>query len=196
MTAGLFKRFKLLPVQGGAAFDWLHDYSQFGSVDLRQLRCELSVRLPRHFECGFTGGFNAFQDRPTTPRLNQWAISEFHSTRGYVDVQDYYLFFVRKHLESGGQLEVRYGATSRGDLVMSALGEAVISDRLAINGGVSLLTPSGGQSVSGNARESWSMSLGIVIYFRGGAVCRPVNLHRPMFDVAGNNSFFTRLAGR
>ena len=196
MTAGLFKRFCLLPVQFGAAFDWLHDYSQFDSVNLRQLRYELSTRLPYQFEGGFMGGSNAFQDRPTTQRINQWAHSEFGSIGGYVDVQDYYLFFIRKHLNSGGQLEIRGGASSRGDIIMSALGEVALCDRVAVNGGISVLTPSDGQSIRGNVRESWSLSMGVVIYFRGGAVCRPVNLHRPMFDVAGNNSFFTRIVGR
>ena len=79
---------------------------------------------------------------------------------------------------------------------MGALGEAAISDRLAVNGGITMLAPSGGKSDQGNYRESWSMSFGIVLYFRGGAMSRPANLHRPMFDVAGNNSFFTRIIGQ
>ena len=76
---------------------------------------------------------------------------------------------------------------------MSALVEAAITDRLAVNGGISMLAPYEGQSIYGNHRESWSMSMGVVLYFRGGALCRSANLYRPMFDVAGNNSLFTRL---
>ena len=196
MTAGIFKRLDFAPVQGGVAIDWLHDHSWLGSVDLRQMRCELSTRSFRGLEYGFMGGFDVFQDRPTTRQINWLARRRDLGRRGAIDVQDYYLLFIRKHLDSGGQLEFRCGATEQGDILVSALGEVAINDRLAVNGGISVLTPSEGPSRYGNYRESWSMSLGIVLYFRGGAVCRQTNLYRPMFDVAGNNSLFTRIVGR
>ena len=197
MTAGIFKRFDFTPVHGGVAVDWLHDHSHFGSVDLRQMRCELSARSFRNLEYGFIGGFDVFQDRPTTSRINRLAFRRgLGVLGGVVDVQDFYLFFVRKHLDSGGQVELRCGSTERGDFIFNALGEVTINDRLAINGGISVLAPSEGHSIHGNYRENWSMSLGIVLYFRGGAIHRHTNLYRPMFDVAGNNSFFTKVVGR
>ena len=194
MTAGVFKRFALTPVQGGVAFDWLHDHSVFGTVNVRQMRCELSARSARNVEYGFLGSFDVFRDRPVMQNIERLDRSfvEFAT----VDVHDYYLLFVRKHLNAGGQIELRCGTTERGDVIMSALGEAAISDRLAVNGGISMLAPTDGQNARGNYRESWSMSLGIVLYFRGGAMSRPANLYRPMFDVAGNNSLFTRISGR
>ena len=196
ITAGLFKRCEFTSVQGGVAIDWLHDHSQFGTVELRQMRCELSVRSFRDLEYGFMGGFDVFRDRPTTQQINNWAITHGLGMFGAVDVQDYYLLFLRKHLDSGGQVELRCGATARGDFLMSVIGETAITDRLAVNGGVSMLAPSEGHSIYGNHRESWSMSLGIVFYFRGGAMYQSANLYRPMFDVAGNNSFFSRIVGR
>ena len=195
MTAGVFKRFAFTSVQGGVAVDWLHDHSIFGSVNVRQMRCELSARSARNLEYGFIGGFDMFRDRPTMRNIDRLTDRSFVNF-ATVDVQDYYLLFVRKHLNAGGQIELRCGTTERGDVIMSALGEAAISDRLAVNGGISMLAPTNGQSAQGNYRESWSMSLGIVLYFRGGAMSRPANLYRPMFDVAGNNSFFTRISGR
>lgn len=205
MTAGVFKRCDFIALQGGVAFDWLRDYSHFGSVNFRQMRCELSLRSVRNLEFGFIGGFDAFRDRPTTPQIDALARARYAERYGVpapldlggaVAVQDYYLFFARKHLDNGGQMEFRCGMTERGDLIMSALGEAAITDRLALNGSISMLAPSAGQSIYGNYRESWSMSLGVVLYFRGGAMSRSANLYRPMFDVAGNNSFFSRIAGR
>jgi hypothetical protein len=187
MTAGLFKRFNFASVQGGVAVDWLRDHTQYGTINLRQMRCELSTRALGSLECGFIGGFNVFQDRP--------AIG-YGGSREIVDVHDYYLLFIRKHLGNGGQMELRCGSTARGDFTMSALGEAAITDRLAVNGGITMLAPSGGQRMDGNHREIWSLSLGVVLYFRGGAVFRQMNSYRPMFDVAGNNSFFTRIVGR
>ena len=198
ITAGLYKRCEFTSLQGGAAIDWLHDHSQLGSVDVRQMRCELSVRTFTNLEYGFLGGFDLFRDRPTTQGIDSYMNTLYQNSSGIwaVDVQDYYLLFVRKHLSSGGQVEFRCGATGRGDFLLSALGEAAITDRLAVNGGISVLAPSEGQSVFGNHRESWSMSLGVVLYFRGGALCRSANLYRPMFDVAGNNSLFTRIIRR
>jgi hypothetical protein len=143
------------------------------------------------------GGFDVFQDCPTTPTID-WLVNPFDlpNITGMVDVQDYYLLFLRKHLNCGGKAEFRCGATERGDLLVGILGEAAITDKLAVNGGVTLLAPAEGRSACGNDRESWSMSLGVVLYFRGGAMCQQANLHRPMFDVAGNNSFFSRIVRR
>ncbi|MDR0520374.1 MAG: hypothetical protein LBH00_00825 [Planctomycetaceae bacterium] len=196
MTAGLFKRFDFTPLQGGAAFDWLHDHSSFGSVNLQQLRCELSLRTFSNLEYGFIGGFDVFQTRPSTPAISQLAVGRFGSSAGAMDVNDYYLLFIRKQLDSGGQAEFRLGGTDRGDVIVSGQGEAALTDRIAINGGFCLTAPSEGHTADGNLRERWSMSLGVVLYFRGGAVCRSTNLYRPMFDVAGNHSFFSRLIGK
>jgi len=196
MTAGIYKRCDFSSIQGGIAFDWLDDRSRLGAVDVRQMRCELSVRTLRDLEYGFMGGFDVFRDRPTTWQIDRLARDRGLGLFGAVDVQDYYLLFVRKHLCMGGQVEFRCGGTERGDFLLSVLGEAAISDRLAVNGGVAMLAPSAGRSSVGSFQESWTVSLGIVLYFRGGAMSRPANLHRPMFDVAGNNSFFTRIIGR
>jgi len=185
MTAGLFKRFEFARVQGGVAVDWLTDRSPLGIHDLRQMRCEVSTQILGSWETGFLGGFNVFPERPTT---------RFQGQTRMVDVHDYYLLFIRKQLHNGGQVELRGGFTAQGDFMMNTLGEIALSDRLAVNGGLSWLTPVGNTpNMHGNYRESWSLSMGVVVYFRGGAVFRQMNAHRPMFDVAGNNSFFTRI---
>ena len=184
MTAGIFKRFEFASVQGGVAVDWLQDTSrQFKTVNLQQLRCELSFRAFSDVECGFMGGFGVFGNLPT--RGNRT-----------VDVRDHYLLFVRQPLACGGQAEMRSGASERGEVIMGVLGEVAINDRLSVNGGITMLCPTGGQSQTGNLRESWCMTMGAVLYFRGGATCRQINSHRPMFDVAGNNSFFTKVIGK
>ena len=197
MTAGVFKRFDNAPVQGGVAVDWLEDNSPYGLFKLRQMRAEVSARSFRNFEYGFIGGFNVFRDHPTTWDIDRMAIYFWgQNYEGEVVVQDYYLLFARKHLNCGGQVELRGGATSRGDIMLSTFGEVAINDRLAVNGGVSMLCPAEGRSDLGGYRESWMMSLGIVLYFRGGATNKQNNLYRPMFDVAGNNTFFPKIIGK
>jgi len=196
MTAGVFKRFDVLPVQGGVAVDWLDDRSPLGRVKLRQIRTEVSARTMRNFEYGFMGGFDVFRDRPTTWDIDWLATTHFGANDGgAVILQDYYLLFARKHLDTGGQVELRCGSTSRGDIMISTFGEVAINDRLAVNGGVSMLAPSEGWSDWGNHRENWMISMGVVFYFRGGAIHRQSNLHRPLLEVAGNNSFFPRIIG-
>ena len=184
MTAGLFKRFDCLPVQGGVAVDWLEDRSVFGPVNLRQMRCELSSQF-NGLECGFIGGFNVFRDRPVVRYLNPaWWV---------IDVHDYYLLFARKQLDSGGQVEFRCGSTAHGDFMMNVLGEVAVTDRVAVNGGLSIVAPGRERSIPRDLRESWSLSMGVVIYLRGGATFRQMNSHRQMFEIAGNNSFLSRI---
>ena len=184
MTAGIFKRFEFASAQGGVAVDWLQDTSrQFKTVNLQQLRCELSFRAVSDMECGFMGGFGVFGHLPKRGGRT-------------VDVRDHYLLFVRKPFACGGQAEIRGGASERGEVIMGVLGEVAINDRLAVNGGITMLYPTGGQSQTGNLQENWCMTMGVVLYFRGGATCRQTNSYRPMFDVAGNNSFFTKVVGK
>ena len=189
MTAGIFRRFDRLPIQGGVAFDWFEDRTRhFGPVKLRQMRCELATRSLGRFEIGFAGAFNVFNDKPTI-----WDVELPDAMGVYTTApQDYCLLFFRKYLDNGGQVELRCGATTYGDFIFNALGEVAVSDRIAVNGGLSFLAPAGGHSVHGDYLESWSMSMGVIIYLRGGAVFRQANAHRSMFNVAGNNSFFTK----
>gem|GEM_PF-2464392 len=189
MTAGLFKRFDRLPIQGGVAFDWLEDRTRyFGLVKLRQMRCELSTRLFDNTEFGFTGAFNVFNDHPIVWNAELPEVMGVFDTRAY----DYCMLFFRKYLDNGGQVELRCGATTYGDFMMNLQGEVAVSDRIAFNAGIAFLAPQGSSSDVGEFLESWSLSMGVVIYLRGGAVFRQANQHRAMFNVAGNDSFVTQ----
>ncbi|MDR3234624.1 MAG: hypothetical protein LBT46_13355 [Planctomycetaceae bacterium] len=182
MTAGVFKRFEGKPLQAGAAFDWIDDrvesLSDKHTYKFKQLRTEISMRSFRGFEYGFQGGFN-MDEKKTDIVVAKQAV-----------VQDYYLLFARYLLPSGGQVEGNVGATEWGDIVLGINGQAAVSSRLAVTGGVSVLSPHEGRSANGNMRESWSLSLGLIFYFRGGADNFANNENRPLFDVAGNGSTF------
>jgi hypothetical protein len=178
-TSGLYKRFAAVPLQGGVVVDWLEDETNAESLQLRQMRIELSTRTFTGLEYGFHGGLGIFD-------------VEESKSLGEIEAQDYYLLFARKYLNFGGQVEGRIGATENGDIVVSGLGEYALNDKLSFNGSFTMLAPTAG----GSARETWQMSFGLILYFRGGATSKITNRHRAMFDVAGNGSFFNRLIRR
>ena len=192
VTAGLFKRDLSFPVQGGVAFDWLDD-DFYGKVKVRQFRCELSARTFSNLEYGFLGGFgvskkgNAFINRREDPT----GLSHYG-----VEAQNYYLLFLRKHFSAGGVAEFRGGLTERGDTILSAFAEFPLNDRLAFHGGFTTMIPEEGRGRNGYRRESWDVSVGFVFYFRGGACSKPCNPCRPMFNVADNGSYFSRIVRR
>ncbi|MDR1923621.1 MAG: hypothetical protein LBQ66_04530 [Planctomycetaceae bacterium] len=192
ITAGLFKRSIGCPLQAGVVFDHFQD-NLFGKISLTQFRAELSVRTFTNLEYGFIGGFGLEGDgSEIIDRRENYLRGTVNSGYTYeVDLQQYYMLFVRKHFPVGGQAEFRIGATEYGNVFMGANGDFPISDRIAINGGFSTIFPGGNNKAW--QKESWELSLGLVIYFRGGAMSKSCNENRPMFDVAQNGSLVSRI---
>jgi hypothetical protein len=189
-TAAVFKRYDSKPLQGGAALDWMDDRIRLYSNEydlprrtyrFRQMRAEISMRSFRGLEYGFQGGFN----------LNKKSTDIFETSQELL-LQSYYLLFGRYMLPCGGQVEGKIGATEWGDILAGCNGQAAISSRLAVTGGVTFLSPHEGRRWRGNDREAWSVSLGVIFYFRGGANNFANNMNRPFFDIAGNDSMFLR----
>ncbi|MDR0391038.1 MAG: hypothetical protein LBH59_03955 [Planctomycetaceae bacterium] len=191
VTAGLFKRSFGSPLQAGVAFDHFED-NFYGKINLTQLRIELSVRTFSNLEYGFIGGFGLEGDSSTgiNNRENYLRGTIAQNYRYEIKPQQYYSLFMRKYFAVGNLAEFRVGATQYGSAFMAASGEFPISDRVALNGSFSTMLPGG---KSGWNRETWDLSVGIVIYFRGGAMTKTCNENRPMFDVAQNGSFLTRI---
>ena len=187
ITAGFFKRDLGSPIQAGAVYDWGFD-EFYGNITLQQVRVEASLRTFSNLEYGFQGAFG------TTKERSRWISRLVNGdNNSYYRAQNCYFLFGRKHFVSGGLGELRIGATDRGDVIVGGLGEFPINDRLSMSGGFSLLCPKEGNNRHGWRRETWEVSVGMIFYFRGGACSKPINPCRPMFDVAGNGSFFGRL---
>lgn len=191
VTAGLFKRISTYPLQAGAVIDYLND-DLMGKTSVSQARYELSARTFSNLEYGFLGtvGLSKQSNASSNFRGNL-----YYGTAGNtysIQAQQSYQLFVRKHFAFGGSAEVRSGATENGDALLAAAGEFPVSDRVTFNGGFSALIPKEGHGRNGWKREAWNVSVGIVFYFRGGATAKTNNLYRPMFDVAGNGTFYNR----
>jgi hypothetical protein len=195
ITAGLFKRNLTSPIQAGVVFDHFED-NFFGKINLTQLRFELSVRTFSNLEYGFIGGFGLEDGNSTSiDRRENWLRygTLANNYRYKIKAQHYYTLFARKIFAAGNLAEFRVGATEYGNVLMAANGEFPISDRVSLNGALTTMIPSGS---GGWNRETWDLSVGLVIYFRGGAMTKTCNENRPMFDVAQNGSFLTRILRR
>jgi hypothetical protein len=191
ITAGLFKRTLTSPFQAGIAFDHFED-NMYGKITLTQLRVELSIRTFSNLEYGFIGGFGLESDSNSRINYRENLLNNTlaNNYRYKIKSQKYYTLFARKYFGVGNLAEFRIGASEYGNVFMSASGEFPISDRVAVNGSMSTMIPGGS---GGWNRENWDLSVGIVIYFRGGAMTKTCNENRPMFDVAQNGSFLTRI---
>ncbi|MDR1269339.1 MAG: hypothetical protein LBK82_07425 [Planctomycetaceae bacterium] len=190
VTAGLFKRDLSFPIQGGAVLDWFQD-DFYGKVHAQQIRYEISARTFSNTEYGLLGSFGI--SKKGNSYLDNWKNITGEPYTFAVQAQKYYLLFFRKHLASGGLVEFRCGLTDNGDTILAGLGEFPLNDRFSLNGGFSAMIPEEGHGHGGWQRENWEISVGITFYFRGGAMSKPANPYRPMFDVGGNGSFFNRI---
>ncbi|MDR1479324.1 MAG: hypothetical protein LBJ00_10315 [Planctomycetaceae bacterium] len=191
-TAGLFKRDLTSPIQAGVAFDHFED-NLYGKLNLTQLRFELSVRTFSNLEYGFIGNFGLEDGSSSHIDIRENLLRYGTLVNNYrykIESQNYYTLFARKHFAAGNTGEFRIGATEYGHVLMSANGEFPINDRVALNGAFTTMIPNGS---GGWNRETWDLSVGLVIYFRGGAMTKTCNENRPMFDVAQNGSFLTRI---
>ncbi|MDR2171177.1 MAG: hypothetical protein LBP59_13620 [Planctomycetaceae bacterium] len=192
VTAGLFKRTLTNPLQAGVAFDHFED-NFYGKIKLTQLRFELSVRTFTNLEYGFIGAFGLENDSSAAVNIRENYLRYGNLVNNYrykIKSQNYYMLFARKYFAAGNQAEFRIGATEYGKIIIGANGEFPINDRVALNGGFTTMLPGG---KNGWQKETWDLSAGIVIYFRGGAMTKSCNENRPMFDVAQNGSFITRI---
>lgn len=188
LTGGFFMRDLSYPIQGGIVYDWFHD-DFYGKLEGGQFRCEISARTFSNLEYGFIGGFG------TTKKSTWWLsyISNDPWIRYNLKPQNYYTLFARKHFGAGGEAEGQFGMTDNGDVILSAKAEFPVTDRFSMNGGCSMMIPKEGHGRNGWKRESWEISVGAIFYFRGGACLKVANPCRPMFDVAGNGTFFNRI---
>lgn len=195
-TAGLSRRVDW-GFQGGLVVDYLHDEWDY-SADLLQLRGELSWLWCGRNEAGFwfTAGVNDAENlamqRPVFTGTG--GTIRFIDSTGNLEVNDLYAFFLRRQFTCGGQGRLYGGFTSNSQGLFG--GDA----RLPINGCWSLrssfiyVTPGSDDSPSDPrfTRESWNVGVSLVwTPFAGRG--KGTKYHRPLFNVADNGTFVTRL---
>jgi hypothetical protein len=192
-TVGVFKRLTTRPYQGGAVIDYSYD-DFLGKVNLAQLRYELSARTFTNLEYGLIGTVGIADDSNWGTNMRGDMFFDTFEEKYSFKSQTTYQLFLRKYTAIGNSVEARLGATSYGDIIFSGNAVFPLTDRFSLNGGFAMLAPkSRPEGLERWRRETWNVSVGAVFYFRGGAMTKIGNPYRPMFDVAGNGSFFNRI---
>src|SRR5262245_53286563 len=186
LTAGMFRRVDW-GLQGGLVVDYFHDEWDY-SADLLQLRGELSWLYCGNNEVGFwfTAGVNDATNVTTLPPIDQVP----QGVRGTLAVTDLYAFFFRRQFCSGGEGRVYGGFTSNQQGLVGGDIQLPINPNWSMRSSFLYLPPESGGP--GFLRESWNVGISLVWTPCGRPACGP-NYCRPLFNVADNGSFATRL---
>jgi hypothetical protein len=182
-TAGLFHRATCGGLQGGFAFDYLHD-SYYVKADLKQIRSETSYVFDGGHEIGYWGAYGISKQRfqlltETTPTLFQ--------------PNDIFAAFYRKHFAGGvGEARVWAGATGGGEGIVGADFSIPLGTSLAIENSFTYLIPKHGPNGGGQLEEGWSLAMQLVWYPGRPAHAALQDPYRPLFGVGDNSTFMVR----
>ena len=200
LTAGAFRRVDW-GLQGGLVVDYLHDEWDY-SADLLQLRGEVSWLYCCQHEIGFwfTAGVNDADNlilrQPFFPNGVGNGVSVV-TGRGTIEVNDMFAFFYRRQFACGGQGRVFGGFTNNDQGLVGADFNVPINPCWGLRAGFLYVTPSDHQTESSPnfVQESWNVGISLVWTPCARQPCTP-NYCRPLFNVADNGSFITRLIPR
>ncbi len=194
-TTGLFRRVDW-GFQGGLVFDYLHDEWDY-SADLAQLRGELSWLWCGCNEVGFwfTAGVNNSNNLAIRQPVfaNDGSIRVINSN-ATLAVNEIYAFFFRRQFACGGQGRLFGGFTGNSQGLVGGDAQMPINPNWSLRSNFIFVSSGGGSSTTdpGFTRESWNVGISLVWTpcprGIGGA-----NYNRPLFNVADNGSFLTRL---
>jgi hypothetical protein len=192
LTAGWFRRCDM-GLQGGVVMDWQHDEWDY-EVDVVQLRGELSWKCCQDdFGAWVTTGVNNdFADLNIAVDAGGGNIRIDGVNAGW-EVNDLYAFFWRRQFACGGEGRVFGGFTGAGQGLVGADAQVPINPCWDLRGGFIYITPdSETPEAPAFVQETWNVSLSLVWtpFKRPG--CGP-NYCRPLFNVADNGSFATRV---
>lgn len=181
-TAGLFRRVDW-GLQGGLVFDYLHDEWNY-SVDLTQLRGELSWVVPEGHEFGFwfTVGASEHQGTTTIERNTQIPVDVTEDW----DVTNLNALFYRRTFGGGAQARMFAGWTGQSDGLLGGDVLLPLSQDWMLQSGFTYLIPEQGPRDLGYVEESWNLSVQLVWYPCGRCAG---DYYRPLFNVADNGSF-------
>jgi hypothetical protein len=195
-TAGLYRRVDW-GFQGGLVVDYLHDGWDY-SADLLQLRGELSWLWCGCNEIGFwfTAGVNDANNlivrQPVFDGVGNNV--RFASSPATLAVNDIYAFFFRRQFASGGQGRLFGGFTGEGQGLVGGDATLPLNPHWSLRSNFIYAAPGGSDTAADPrfARESWNVGISLVWTPCARPACGQ-NYCRPLFNVADNGSFLTRL---
>jgi hypothetical protein len=178
VTAGIFRRALCGGLQGGVAYDYLHD-NYYVQYDLQQIRSDISWVFPC-CEIGYYGAYGVSTARPAG--LNE-----------KLAPTDMFTVYVRHQFENGGEGRIWGGATGNGDGILGGELWIPLGRGFALENRVNFLipnsTPTSVRDNSGQERESWGLMIQLVWYPGRSALCQQRNPYRPLFSTADDSLF-------
>lgn len=195
LTGGLFRRVDW-GLQGGLVVDYVRDEWDY-TADLLQLRGEVSWLYCCQHEIGFwfTAGVNDADNLVfRQPQLNSDNGVSIVTSGATIEVNDLYAFFYRRQLACGGEGRVFAGFSANDQGLLGADMQLPISPNWSARAGFLYVTPDGSQTSDrpDYVEESWNVGISLVWTPCPRQPCQP-NYCRPLFNVADNGSFATRL---
>jgi hypothetical protein len=189
LTAGIYKRsdvFDCDPICWGLVYDqfWAHQWGlRGGELYVGQVRAIVGYAINDCQEVGFWGAFHTNQDAtatvagPPVRGMNQYNI------------------YWRSNWVFGGQTMVFVGGDDPADVgnwVFGVLGQAPLSDRVALYGNFSYAFPRASTGPIGSNDLEWNFGAGLIYSWGGKAASPNISGQRglPLLPVANNGSFF------
>jgi len=180
-TGGIFKRALCGGLQYGIAFDWLHD-SYYRKSNLGQIRANISLVRGCQREIGFWTAIGTKSDDVSTGE---------YSTA--VEVNDQFAFYYRRYFKNGGEGRLWFGFTNNKDGIIGGDIRVPIGGSFALENNFNYVLPRDGRDSAGQLKESWNVAIRIVWYPGRPACSVRQNPFNPLFNVADNTYFMTRL---
>jgi hypothetical protein len=178
-------------------FDYLHDEWDY-NADLAQLRGELSWLWCGCNEAGFmfAAGVNDSDNLVVRQPVfgDGEATTRFVDTNATIEVNDMYALFFRRQFACGGFGRMFAGFTGEGQGLIGGDAQVPLNPRWSLRTNFLYAEPgdSGGPNDPRFVRESWNVGISLVWTPCPRPACGP-NYCRPLFNVADNGTFITRL---
>ena len=193
VTGGWFRRCDM-GLQGGVVVDWLHDEWDY-EVDLTQIRAEVSWKCCQDdFGAWVALGINDGESVINTvveAGENTFRVIDVNAAW---EVNDMYAFFWRRQFQCGGEGRAFGGFTANGQGLLGADALVPLNPCWSLRGNFLYLIPNDSNEdvVEDFTEETWNVSLSVVwTPFARPNGCQ--NYCRPLFNVADNGSFATRI---
>lgn len=184
MTAGFFRRVDY-GLQLGIAADVLRE-EWYSNVDLVQIRGDVGYVWPS----GTTFGFRFANNIQDDPAIGIFDGIESQQT---VTTSDWYRFYLRHDIKTGGFGECFAGWTENDQAIAGLNMDFPVTDRISVESGFTYfigdqeLSPAGSNGFrGGDSADAYNMYVGFSVRPSGARTFRSYD--RPLFDVADNGT--------
>jgi hypothetical protein len=191
VTLGLYKRSDVCcgdRVSWGLVYDqfWAHQWGLFaGELYVGQVRGIVGYAVSEWNEFGVWGAFRTTGDN---------SVPGISPPLAPLRAMNQYNVYWRHNYDFGGQTMLYVGGHDPADLgswVFGLLGQAPLSDYVALYGNFTYALPGSATGLIGSNEEEWNVAFGVAYYFGGKAVSPTVSGRKglPLLPVANNGSF-------